>query len=39
MLNSRLQALKKALHMEHDGMAFYAASMEKSTSDIGETNV
>ncbi|OMH37946.1 ferritin family protein [Motiliproteus sp. MSK22-1] len=35
MSNHRLQALKKALQLEHDGMAFYAASMNKSTSEIG----
>ena len=35
MSNSRLSALKKALQLENDGMAFYAASMEKSTSDMG----
>ena len=36
MPNSRLKALKKALQLENDGMAFYAASMEKSTSQIGQ---
>ncbi len=35
MSNGRLTALKKALQLENDGMAFYAASMEKSTSDMG----
>ncbi len=35
MPDRRLLALKKALQLEHDGMAFYAASMEKSTSEIG----
>jgi rubrerythrin len=35
MPTNRLQALKKALQLENDGMAFYAAAMEKSTSKIG----
>lgn len=35
MPNSRLNALKKSLQLEHDGMVFYAVSMEKSTSEFG----
>ncbi len=35
MANTRMQALKRALQLEKDGMAFYAESMEKSTSETG----
>ncbi|MEH6822471.1 MAG: ferritin family protein [Motiliproteus sp.] len=35
MPKSRLLVLKKALQLENDGMVFYAAAMQKSTSLIG----
>ncbi|MCW8883377.1 MAG: ferritin family protein [Sedimenticola sp.] len=35
MLDVRLNALKKAMQLEKEGMAFYEASREKATSQIG----
>ncbi|MCW8907646.1 MAG: ferritin family protein [Sedimenticola sp.] len=35
MHNTRLDALKHAMQLERDGMAFYSASRDKATSDVG----
>ena len=35
MLNVRLNALKRAMQLEKEGMAFYEASRDKATSKIG----
>lgn len=35
MLNARLKALKHAMQLEKEGMAFYATSRDKATSEVG----
>ena len=35
MLDVRLNALKRAMQLEKEGMAFYQASRDKATSEIG----
>ena len=35
MPTARHQALKKALQLEHDGMAYYVESMNKCSSEMG----
>lgn len=35
MKNSRLDALKHAMQLEREGMAFYATSRDKATSEVG----